>query len=94
MYQISLMKKVLATHFNPAVDLDQTIIDLNHTMDTMFSSGLIKEDDWKTMVFINVLQHGYYMLICESLEALPTSTKDIINFQGVLAHLQYEAEKL
>src|SRR6266481_9462489 len=94
MYQISLMKKALATCFNPAVDLDQTIIDLNHTMDTMFGAGTIKEDDWKTMVFINALQHEYYTLIRESLEALLTSTKDIIDFQGVLAHLQYKAEKL
>src|SRR6266481_259689 len=94
MYQISLMKKALVTHFNPAVDLDQTIIDLNHTMDTMFGAGMIKEDDWKTMVFINALQHEYYTPIHESLEALLTLTKDIINFQGVLVRLRYEAEKL
>ena len=63
-------------------------------MDTMFSAGPIKEDDWKTMVLINALQHEYYMPICELLEALLTLTKDIIDIQGVLACLQYEAEKL
>ncbi len=94
MYQISLMKKALVTHFNPMINLDQTIIELNHTMNTMFGAGMIKEDDWKTMVFINALQHEHYTPICESLEALLMSTKDIIDFQGVLAHLQYKAEKL
>ena len=63
-------------------------------IDTMFCAGTIKEDDWKTMVFINALQHEYYTPIWESLKALLTSTKDIIDFQGVLACLQYEAEKL
>ena len=83
MYPISLMKKALVTHFNPMVDLDQSIIDLNHTMDMMFGAGPIKEDNWKTMVFINTVQHGYFMLIHELLEALLTSAKDTINFQAV-----------
>jgi len=45
MYQISLMKKALVTHFNPAMDLDQMILELNYTMDTMFGASTIKEDD-------------------------------------------------
>ena len=45
MYQISLMKKTLATHFNLAINLDQMIVELNHMMDTMFGVGTIKEDD-------------------------------------------------
>jgi len=51
------------------------IIELNHTMDTMFGASTIKEDNWKTMVFINVLQHYYYTPIYKSLKALVMSTK-------------------
>ncbi|KAF8587782.1 hypothetical protein K439DRAFT_1614080 [Ramaria rubella] len=49
---------------------------------------------WKTMIFLNTLSHDSYSSICESIEVILTSTKDGIDFNGIVSCLRFESAKI
>jgi hypothetical protein len=94
MHQVSLLKHALSTRFTPGVDIDVTLLALEHTMKDMFAAGPIKEDDWMIMICLNALSHDFYTPIHKQLEGILTSTKDGISFDGLKARLRFEASKV
>jgi Pol polyprotein, beta-barrel domain/GAG-pre-integrase domain/gag-polypeptide of LTR copia-type len=94
MHQVSLLKRALSTRFSPAVDIDVTLLALEHTMKDMFAAGPIKEDDWMIIICLNALSHDFFTPIREQLEGILTSTKDGITFDGLKARLRFEASKV
>ena len=45
------------------------------------------------MIFLNALSHDFFTPIREQLEGLITSTKDGVDFDGLISRLHYEAQK-
>ena len=62
-------------------------------LNEMFAAGEIKPNAWETMIFLNALSHNFFTSIREQLEGLLTSTKDGVDFDRLISHLHYEAQK-
>jgi transposase InsO family protein len=93
-HQVSLLKHALSTRFTPGINIDVTLLALEHTMKDMFAAGPIKEDDWMIMICLNALSHDFFTPIHKQLEGILTSTKDGISFDGLKARLRFEASKV
>ena len=94
MHQVSLLKHALSTCFSPGIDIDITLLALEHAMKDMFTASPIKEDDWIIIISLNALSHDSFTPIHKQLESILTSTKDGITFDGLKAHLWFEASKV
>ena len=94
MHQVSLIKKALNIRFNTSTNIETMLHELEHTLDRMFDAGEISSDDWKVTICLNSLQNEPFHHIRDQLEGLLTSTMAGLDYNGVLAQLRYEVQKV